>query len=121
VARPEIDRDAPISSLKSPKSRLQEFTQRQTGSRPEYRVVDATGPDHEKLFQVEVVVDGRALGVGTGSSRRIAETAAAQRAMDTIRAEMGAERVREDGSTDASGSSGTAAASDDPATAVRRS
>jgi ribonuclease-3 len=87
VAAPEIKLDAPLSSLKSPKSRLQEYTQRRTGSRPEYRVVDATGPDHEKLFQVEVVVDGRPLGVGVGSSRRIAETAAAQRAMETLRAE----------------------------------
>src|SRR3954452_5562169 len=76
VAAPEIAKDTPLSSLKSPKSRLQEFTQRRTGSRPEYRVVDATGPDHEKQFQVEVIVDGRPLGVGFGSSRRIAETAA---------------------------------------------
>jgi ribonuclease-3 len=89
IAAPEIQLDAPLSSLKSPKSRLQEFTQRRTGSRPEYRVVDATGPDHEKLFQIEVLVDGRALGVGVGPSRRIAETAAAQRAMETLRAEAG--------------------------------
>ena len=79
--------DAPVSTLKSPKSRLQEFTQRQTGSRPEYRVVDATGPDHEKLFQVEVVVEGRALGMGQGPSRRVAETAAAQRAIEVLRGE----------------------------------
>ena len=55
-------------------------------------VVDATGPDHEKLFQVEVIVDGRPLGIGVGSSRRIAETAAAQRAMEILRAEA-AERA----------------------------
>jgi ribonuclease-3 len=89
LAAPEIARDTPLASLKSPKSRLQEFTQRRTGSRPEYRVVDATGPDHEKQFQVEVLVDGRPLGIGVGSSRRIAETAAAQRAMETLRAESG--------------------------------
>lgn len=87
IAAPEISLDAPLSSLKSPKSRLQEYTQRRTGSRPEYHVVDATGPDHEKLFQIEVLVDGRPLGVGVGPSRRVAETAAAQRAMETIRAE----------------------------------
>jgi ribonuclease III len=87
LAAPEIAMDAPISSLKSPKSRLQEFTQRQTGSRPEYRLVDATGPDHEKLFQVEVVVEGRALGVGRGPSRRVAETAAAQLAIEILRSE----------------------------------
>ncbi len=85
VAAPEISLDAPLSSLKSPKSRLQEFTQRRTGSRPEYRVLDASGPDHEKLFQIEVLVDGRALGVGVGPSRRVAETAAAQRAIETLR------------------------------------
>jgi ribonuclease-3 len=87
LAAPEIAMDAPISTLKSPKSRLQEFTQRQTGSRPEYHVVDATGPDHEKLFQVEVFVDGRPLGMGIGPSRRVAETAAAQRALEALRRE----------------------------------
>jgi ribonuclease-3 len=89
IAAPEISLDAPLSSLKSPKSRLQEFTQRRTGSRPEYRVVDASGPDHEKLFQIEVLVDGRALGVGVGPSRRVAETAAAQRAIELLRSEAG--------------------------------
>ena len=89
LAAREIAMDAPVSTLKSPKSRLQEFTQRQTGSRPEYHVVDATGPDHEKLFQVEVLVDGRPLGVGEGPSRRVAETAAAQRAIEVLRGEVG--------------------------------
>lgn len=89
LATPEIDVVTPVSSLKSPKSRLQEFTQRRTGLRPEYRVIDATGPDHEKLFQVEVIVEGRSLGVGVGPSRRIAETAAAQRAMEALKADPG--------------------------------
>ena len=100
IAAPEISLDAPMSSLKSPKSRLQEFTQRRTGSRPEYRVVDATGPDHEKEFQVEVLVDGRPLGVGVGTSRRIAETAAAQRAMEVLRAEAASGRERSAGGPD---------------------
>src|SRR4029078_10531682 len=89
LAAREIAMDAPIASLKSPKSRLQEFTQRRTGSRPEYHVVDATGPDHEKLFPIEVLVDGPPLGVCVAPSRRIAETAAAQRAMETLRSEAG--------------------------------
>jgi ribonuclease-3 len=102
IAAPEISLDAPLSSLKSPKSRLQEYTQRRSGSRPEYHVVDATGPDHEKLFQVEVLVDGRPLGVGVGPSRRVAETAAAQRAMETLRAEAGDRSVRPGPATAAS-------------------
>jgi ribonuclease-3 len=101
IAAPEISLDAPLSSLKSPKSRLQEHTQRRTGSRPEYRVLDATGPDHEKLFQVEVLVDGRPLGVGVGPSRRVAETAAAQRAIETLRTEAG-ERAKADAAEPAS-------------------
>lgn len=103
IAAPEISLDAPLSSLKSPKSRLQEYTQRRTGSRPEYHVVDATGPDHEKLFQIEVLVDGRPLGVGVGPSRRVAETAAAQRAMETLRADAGERPVRSDEERSAGG------------------
>jgi ribonuclease III len=98
LAAPEISLDAPLSSLKSPKSRLQEYTQRRTGSRPEYHVVDATGPDHEKLFRIEVLVDGRPLGVGVGPSRRVAETAAAQRAIESLRAEAGDRSIRPDSS-----------------------
>jgi ribonuclease-3 len=114
LAAPEISMDAPVSSLKSPKSRLQEFTQRRTGSRPEYHVVDATGPDHEKLFQVEVVVDGRALGVGQGPSRRVAETAAAQRAIDVLRNEgtsSGSVGPSGSGTSAGSGSSGSSGGS----------
>ena len=62
------------TTLKSPKSRLQEHTQRTTGERPLYRLVEAVGPDHEKQFRIEVEVDGEVLGVGEGPSRRIAET-----------------------------------------------
>jgi ribonuclease III len=85
IAAPELTLEAPVVSLKSPKSRLQEYTQRRSGQRPEYRLVDATGPDHEKSFRVEVWVDGAVLGVGDGASRREAETAAAALAMDAIR------------------------------------
>ena len=61
-AAPELDADLPRRALKSPKSRLQEHTQRTTGGRPAYRVVEATGPDHEKHFRIEVAVDGRSSG-----------------------------------------------------------
>lgn len=86
LADPELALEAPVISLKSPKSRLQEYTQRRSGQRPEYRLVEASGPDHEKSFRVEAWVDGEVLGVGEGLSRRAAETAAAAQAMDAIRA-----------------------------------
>jgi ribonuclease-3 len=96
LASPELELEAPILSLKSPKSRLQEYTQRRSGARPEYRLLEATGPDHEKSFRIEVWVDGEMLGVGEGASRRIAETAAAAQAIEHIRAQRDAERARDE-------------------------
>jgi ribonuclease-3 len=78
LAAPELAAVLPIGTLKSPKSRLQEFTQQHGGRRPVYRIVEATGPDHAKLFRIEVLVDDAVAGVGEGHSRRIAETAAAE-------------------------------------------
>jgi ribonuclease-3 len=92
-AAEELAADSALTSLKSPKSRLQEHTQRTTGERPTYRLLDATGPDHEKRFRVEVIVGGRALGVGDGSSRREAETRAAAEALEVLRIERAASRA----------------------------
>jgi hypothetical protein len=89
VANPELTRERPLNSLKSPKSRLQEFTQRLSGDRPQYRLVQAIGPDHDKVFRVEVAVEGRVIGTGEGHSRRLAESAAAAGAIDALRQEPG--------------------------------
>ncbi len=85
VADPELSLELPVGSLKSPKSRLQEHTQRRSGVRPDYRLVNASGPDHEKLFRIEVWVDGEVMGTGEGPSRRVAETAAAAEAIEHLR------------------------------------
>ena len=89
LAAPELTSDRPLGSLKSPKSRLQEFTQRLSGERPQYHLLDAVGPDHDKVFRVEVAVGGRVIGVGEGHSRRQAETEAAARAIETLREQPG--------------------------------
>ncbi|MDQ6793937.1 MAG: ribonuclease III [Chloroflexota bacterium] len=96
LAAPELDHDVPIGALKSPKSRLQEHTQRTTGGRPSYHLLDATGPDHEKQFQIEVSVDGVVLGRGLGSSRRIAETEAAAQALESLRSTRSNDRAAGD-------------------------
>lgn len=85
LAAPEIQAGVEPDLLKSPKSRLQEETQR-TGERPLYRLIEAVGPDHDKVFRVEVLVGGEVLGLGTGSSRRLAETAAAAEAVEVLEA-----------------------------------
>jgi ribonuclease-3 len=91
LAEPELDADVPAGALKSPKNRLQELTQR-SGERPTYRLVESSGPDHAREFVVEACVAGEVVGVGTGSSLRAAETAAAEAGLDELgrRAAQGA-------------------------------
>ena len=84
MAAAELDTLLEPVLLKSPKSRLQEATQRATGGRPAYRVIEAVGPDHDKVFRVEVAVGGEVLGMGIGRSRRVAETAAAAEAVEVL-------------------------------------
>jgi ribonuclease-3 len=81
VAAPELTADSPLSILKSGKSQLQELTQRTNRGRPSYRIVQTTGPDHEKLFQVEVTVSGSVVGIGEGRSQKSAENVAADAAL----------------------------------------
>lgn len=88
LSAPELTSDAPLSSLKSAKSRLQEHTQRTNGERPHYHLVDAVGPDHEKVFRVEVSVGGQVLGTGEGRSQKSAEIAAAEAALPGLRETM---------------------------------
>src|SRR3954454_2398780 len=67
IAEPELSLEAPVLSLKSPKSRLQEYTQRRSGERPDYRLVEASGPDHEKSFRID---DERLVAAVGGGGRR---------------------------------------------------
>ena len=101
LAGPELAADAAPSTLKSPKSRLQELTQRRSGERPEYRLLAVTGPDHQRRFAVEVVVAGSVVGSGGGGSRRSAETAAAAAALETLAAAPAASGITPPGRSDA--------------------
>ena len=112
-AEQEISADLAITTLKSPKSRLQEHTQRATGERPVYQLLEAVGPDHEKQFRIAVLVSGRVLGTGEGPSRRVAETSAAAQALDTLRAERLASRATRAGSETAARSAAVGGPPDD--------
>lgn len=63
------------------KSRLQELVQSQYRTSPAYRTMQATGPDHDRLFTVEAMLGDRVLGRGSGKSRKLAETEAARQAL----------------------------------------
>lgn len=63
------------------KSLLLEFAQSHSLGTPYYKVIAEEGPDHEKTFTVEVVIQNRTLGVGAGHSKKRAEQEAAQQAL----------------------------------------
>ena len=66
------------------KSWLLEHVQAEGISSPEYRVLKETGPDHRKEFTVEVLVDGKVLGKGSGYSKKKAEQEAALMAVQQL-------------------------------------
>jgi ribonuclease-3 len=67
------------------KSALQELLQGRELPLPDYRLVGTVGPDHQKQFHVEVIVNGESLGQATGPSKKEAEQEAARAALDKFR------------------------------------
>jgi ribonuclease-3 len=77
----EIDELLEVDEYRNYKSMVQEYAQRKFGSRPRYRVVSAKGPEHERVFFVELRLGGRALGRGEGKNKKEAEQLAARSAL----------------------------------------
>lgn len=71
-------------NLYDPKSRLQEWAQGQKLGSPKYLILKESGPEHSKSFEVEVQVDGRAYGQGSGYSKQVAAQKAAQTALEYL-------------------------------------
>lgn len=71
------------SSLKDPKSLLQEKIQAKGLPAPKYQVHKEEGPDHNKLFTIEVIIDNKSEAVGTGKSKSEAEQEAAKNALSS--------------------------------------
>ena len=70
-----------FTSRQDYKSQLQEWCQRIFSEIPEYRLIKELGPDHEKVFDVEVSIKGAMQGRGTGHSKKLAEQEAAKQAL----------------------------------------
>lgn len=63
------------------KTQLQEWCQKRYDALPEYVTVRESGPDHQKLFEVQVIVQGDRVGAGSGRTKKEAEQAAARQAV----------------------------------------
>ena len=66
------------------KTALQELIQQKKNQTLSYALVGESGPDHDKRFEVEVSLNGRVIGTGTGSSKKRAEQMAAQSALENL-------------------------------------
>ena len=66
------------------KSMLLEYSQAQGFGLPRYKLINEEGPDHDRVFTVEVVVGDESRGVGVGKNKKTAEQEAAARALQKI-------------------------------------
>jgi len=87
--RPELERIETGETMPNYKALVQEFIQGQKKPTPVYRLVEAIGPDHNKQFTTEILIDGEALGRGRGSSKKTAENQAAKAAWERLRCNHG--------------------------------
>ena len=78
--------NVPVTKLQNAdyKTALQELVQQKKNQVLAYKLVGESGPDHDKQFRVELTLNGEVVGVGTGSSKKRAEQAAAQKALEKL-------------------------------------
>lgn len=78
--------EVPVKQLHNAdyKTALQELVQQKKNQTLSYALVGESGPDHDKRFEVEVSLNGRVIGTGTGSSKKRAEQMAAQNALNQM-------------------------------------
>jgi ribonuclease III len=66
------------------KTELQEASQNLFKTVPKYRLVEESGPDHDKTFKVNILIQSEVYGVGTGKSKKDAEQHAAREALEAL-------------------------------------
>jgi ribonuclease-3 len=71
-----------LGSWRDAKSHLQEVSQRMDNQTPQYRVIEESGPDHDKIFTLGVYVGDKLMGTGQGPSKQVAQQQAAQAALE---------------------------------------
>jgi ribonuclease-3 len=81
---PDIKNHTSGKAFKDYKTQLQEIIQRNPGEKLQYVLVEASGPDHNKHFTVEVHLNSNVIGKGGGRSKKEAEQQAAREALELM-------------------------------------
>ena len=78
--------DVPVRKLRNAdyKTALQELVQQKKNQQLSYQLTGESGPDHDKHFEVAVLLNGKTVGNGSGSSKKRAEQDAARAAMEAL-------------------------------------
>lgn len=84
ITRLILPRLAEVVKTRDFKTELQEQVQRKRDQVITYELIGESGPDHCKEFSVRVLLNGKAVGHGTGSSKKRAEQAAAAMALSYL-------------------------------------
>ena len=87
----KIDRIIEEGTWRDPKSYVQELTQKEYGTTPQYRTVREDGPDHDKYFVVAMYIEGEQFAMGEGHSKQDAQIMAARNGVKKFREMLGPE------------------------------
>lgn len=79
-----LDAEAERGKNRDYKTALQELVQRESGQVLQYHLVGSSGPDHAKVFTVEVTLNGKTVGRGEGHSKKEAEQNSARAAIGAL-------------------------------------
>jgi ribonuclease III len=79
-----LDNPETVEGSKDFKSTLQEYLAKKNHQRPEYELVGAEGPDHDKKFTIALVVEGKKKSEGIARTRKQAEQNAAQAYLESL-------------------------------------
>lgn len=85
IIEPEFKRGQASNEIWDYKSRLQNYCQARGMALPVFAVIRAEGPDHRKVFEIEVSLRGKPVGRGKGSTKKEAEQNAARVALERER------------------------------------
>ena len=64
---------------------MQEYTQAKFKLIPTYKLIEEIGPEHDRIFKVEVAIKQKKYGFGYGKSKKEAEEKAAKEALEEIK------------------------------------